>query len=61
MIGRMRGSNGGPATAAPQWGRRSLLAAAGVGAASLLTGCRVRLEDDAPRVPLLPTRERRPR
>jgi len=57
MIGRMRGSNGGPAAAVPQWGRRSLLAAAGLGAAGLLTGCRVRLEDDAPRVPLLPTRE----
>ena len=60
MIGRMRGSNGGPAAAVPQWGRRSLLAAAGLGAASLLTGCRVRLEDDAPRVPLLPTRELAP-
>jgi hypothetical protein len=60
MIGRMRGSNGGPAAAAPPWGRRSLIAAAGLGAASLLTGCRVRLEDDAPRVPLLPTREPAP-
>jgi hypothetical protein len=60
MIGRMRGSNGGPAAAVPQWGRRSVIAAAGVGAAGLLTGCRVRLEDDAPRVPLLPTREPAP-
>ena len=60
MIGRMRGSNGGPAAAVPAVGRRSLLAAAGLGAASLLTGCRVRLEDDAPRVPLLPTRELAP-
>ena len=60
MIGRMRGSNGGPAAAAPPWGRRSLIAAAGLGAASLLSGCRVRLEDDAPRVPLLPTREPAP-
>jgi hypothetical protein len=57
MICRMRGNNGGPAAAVPQWGRRKVLTLAGVGAASVLAGCRVRLEDDAPRVPLLPTRE----
>jgi hypothetical protein len=54
MIWRMRGENGSPAAAVP---RRLFLTAAGAGAVTLLAGCRVRLEDDAPRVPLLPTRE----
>lgn len=57
MIWRMRGVEGEPTSPAPRWSRRALLAVAGLGAAAALTGCRVRLEDDAPRVPLLPTRE----
>ena len=57
MIWRMRGVEGVPTSPAPRWSRRALLAAAGLGAAGALTGCRVRLEDDAPRVPLLPTRQ----
>ena len=56
MIWRMRGVEGVPTSPAPRWSRRALLAVAGLGAAAALTGCRVRLEDDAPRVPLLPTR-----
>jgi hypothetical protein len=57
MIWRMRGVEGVPTSPAPRWSRRALLAVAGLGAAGALTGCRVRLEDDAPRVPLLPTRQ----
>ena len=57
MIWRMRGVEGVPTPPAPRWSRRTLLAVAGLGAAGALTGCRVRLEDDAPRVPLLPTRQ----
>ena len=57
MIWRMRGVEGVPTSPAPRWSRRAVLAVAGVGAAAALTGCRVRLEDDAPRVPLLPTRQ----
>ena len=39
-------------------GRRTVLAALGVAAASVpLSACGIRLEDDAPRVPLIPTRE----
>ena len=37
--------------------RRALLTAASLAPLALLTACRVRLEDDAPRVPLIPTRE----
>lgn len=38
--------------------RRSVLAVLGLGAAGVaLSGCGIRLEDDAPRVPLVPTRE----
>lgn len=37
--------------------RRALLTAASLVPLALLTACRVRLEDDAPRVPLIPTRE----
>lgn len=38
--------------------RRSVLAVLGLGAAGMaLSGCGIRLEDDAPRVPLVPTRE----
>jgi hypothetical protein len=38
--------------------RRSVLAVLGLGAAgAALSGCGIRLEDDAPRVPLVPTRE----
>jgi Domain of unknown function (DUF4439) len=37
------------------WSRRSLLVALTVGSVTALTGCRVRLEDDAPRI--LPTRQ----
>jgi hypothetical protein len=39
------------------WSRRSLLVAMTVGLAGVLSGCRVRLEDDAPRIPGLPTRQ----
>ena len=38
------------------WSRRSLLVALTVGSVTALTGCRVRLEDDAPRILKLPTR-----
>lgn len=38
------------------WTRRSVLLAASLGAASGLTACRVRLEDDAPHIPLVPRR-----
>ncbi|HEY8618585.1 MAG TPA: DUF4439 domain-containing protein [Dermatophilaceae bacterium] len=38
------------------WSRRSLLVALTVGLVTALTGCRVRLEDDAPRNLNLPTR-----
>jgi len=38
------------------WSRRSLLVALTVGLVTALTGCRVRLEDDAPRILNLPTR-----
>jgi hypothetical protein len=53
MIGPM------PETCVPSGpSRRSVLAALGLGAASAaLAGCGIRLEDDAPRVPLVPTRE----
>lgn len=38
--------------------RRSVVAALGLAAAGVaLSGCGIRLEDDAPRVPLIPTRE----
>ena len=39
------------------WSRRSLLVALTVGSVTALTGCRVRLEDDAPRILNLPTRQ----
>ena len=39
------------------WSRRSLLVALTVGLVTALTGCRVRLEDDAPRILNLPTRQ----
>jgi hypothetical protein len=38
------------------WSRRSLLVALTVGFVTALSGCRVRLEDDAPRILSLPTR-----
>lgn len=38
-------------------GRRLLLAGAGAALLAPVSGCGVRLEDDAPRVPLVPTRE----
>ncbi|WP_392466910.1 hypothetical protein ACF3NS_14385 [Arsenicicoccus cauae] len=37
--------------------RRAVVAAASLVPLGLLTACRVRLEDDAPRIPLVPTRE----
>jgi hypothetical protein len=42
------------------WSRRSLLAALTVGSMAALTGCRVRLEADAPRTPNPPTRQPMP-
>ncbi len=39
------------------WSRRSLLGGMGLGALAAACGCGVRLEEDAPRVPLVPTRE----
>lgn len=53
MIGPM------PETCVPRGpSRRSVLAVLGLGAAgAALSGCGIRLEDDAPRVPLVPTRE----
>lgn len=53
MIGPM------PETCMPSGpSRRSVLALLGLGAAgAALSGCGIRLEDDAPRVPLVPTRE----
>src|SRR5665647_545748 len=42
------------------WSRRSLLAALTVGSMAALTGCRVRLEDDAPRTTNPPTRQPMP-
>ncbi len=39
------------------WSRRLLLTALMVGSATVLSGCRVRLEDDAPRIPGLPARQ----
>src|SRR5512134_42930 len=39
-------------------GRRTVLAALGLAAVAVpLSACGIRLEDDAPRVPLIPTRE----
>ncbi|WP_156188198.1 hypothetical protein [Arsenicicoccus sp. oral taxon 190] len=46
-----------PAGRAPEPSRRLVLGAAALLPLGLLTGCRVRLEDDAPQVPLIPTRE----
>ena len=42
------------------WSRRSVLVALAVGSVAALSGCSVRLEDDAPRIPGLPTRKRMP-
>jgi len=42
------------------WSRRSLLVALLAGSVAALPGCRVRLENDAPRIPGLPTREPMP-
>lgn len=42
------------------WSRRSLLVALMVGSVTALTGCRVQLEDDAPRMVNLPTRQPMP-
>ena len=39
------------------WSRRLLLTALMVGSATVMSGCRVRLEDDAPRIPGLPARQ----
>ena len=38
------------------WSRRSLLVALAAGSVTALSGCRVQLEEDAPRIPLVPTR-----
>ena len=45
-----------PPVAPPRPGRRSVLAGALALGALLLPGCGVRLEDDAPAIPLIPTR-----
>ncbi|MHB8187579.1 MAG: DUF4439 domain-containing protein [Dermatophilaceae bacterium] len=42
------------------WSRRSFLVALTVGSLTALSGCRVRLENDAPRRPDLPTRQPMP-
>ena len=42
------------------WSRRSVLVALAVGSVAALSGCSVRLEDDAPRIPGLPTRKQMP-
>jgi len=39
------------------WSRRSLLVALAAGSFAVLSGCRVQLEEDAPHIPLVPTRE----
>lgn len=39
------------------WPRRSVLVALMAGSVTALSGCRIRLEDDAPRIPGLPTRD----
>lgn len=39
------------------WSRRSLLVALAAGSVTALSGCGVQLEEGAPRVPLVPTRE----
>lgn len=39
-----------------RWSRRQALGALALASTGLLTGCRVRLENDAPRIPLLPVR-----
>ncbi|MEO8518435.1 MAG: DUF4439 domain-containing protein [Dermatophilaceae bacterium] len=38
------------------WSRRGLLAALAAGSVMALSGCRVQLEEDAPRIPLVPAR-----
>ena len=38
------------------WSRRSLLVALAAGSFAVLSGCRVQLEEDAPQIPLVPTR-----
>ena len=39
------------------WSRRSLLVALAAGSVTALSGCGVQLEEGAPRIPLVPTRE----
>jgi hypothetical protein len=39
------------------WSRRGVLVAGGLGVLGALTGCGVHLEDDAPRIPFVPTRQ----
>ena len=39
------------------WSRRSVLVALAAGSLTALSGCGVRLEEDAPQLPLVPTRE----
>lgn len=62
MIRDTQAAHGGPpheraATSAAGPGRRTMLTAGGgLALTALLGGCRVRLEDDAPRIPLIPTR-----